>query len=636
MNRRPWTVRRWADALAVGLLLACALAAHGYSIGLGFWLDDHNHLEMCRDNGYLGLSRGNTFDWTGRIAHVWWAREEMTWSFFRPLTVALRVTGLALFGLDPLPFHVVHLASYLATLGLFFGLVRRCGCGPVTALTAGLFFTLHPSHAFTATWLASDCSVLVGLWSIAGFWLIDASARAGHRRPGLLAGVGAAYVLALSSRENGIMLGPLLILYDVVRVGVPWPTRPGPDPGVPSGRRRLAIYAGLAALGAAYLPIRTFCLGPVPLPRSPYYHWPWDAGFSSWLPYKLLSDAVCVPLGLPSVPIAEVPWLRSHPTAAVMGALVAVGLAVLILVPLRRSRAAWGILAGTALAAAPTALAFSAPYNYYSISSGWAVLVALWARQLWPTRPRVVVAFTAALCSSYLVGTWTGAWILSSAASVEHLVMEDVQSTAPSDYAPGARLYFINLPFFAAEVGPALRLATRRTDLEVYPLTFAPEVFLPCSPVLVEREGERTLRIRKLGAGWFSGTFGDLVHLGWFGASRSDLSSGPYTPLRAAGDLPFRVDVVRADHDGVSDLRFTFDHPLDDPRAHFFLGESGGCARPIRFGSGIGVALSPPTAVRPEDPVVLTPDRALDPLTKLSNRRLRRVQIAFNRLQSLF
>jgi hypothetical protein len=564
--RKP---RRW---LAPALLVACTLLLHGHGLTFGFWLDDHNHLELCRQYGYAGLARGNRFDWTGRIAHVWWAHAETGWAYFRPLTVALRVTLLRLFGLNPLPFHAVHLTLCTLSVLLLYRLLGCCGWGRAAAFTAGLFFTLHPTHAFTASWLANDGQVLVGLWTVLALGLMLRSGRAEHRRPGVLAGVFLCYVLAMLSRENGLMLGPMLVLFDSLRARRLLPSW-----------RRCVLYGGLALTGLAYLWVRHQCLESAPLPRSPYFHWPTEPGFFAWLPYKLLNDMLCLPLGLPFVPMTEVAWLQDRPLTTAAGVLALVALALLFVIPLWRSRAAWGLLAGMVLAAAPTLLVFSAAYNFYVVCAGWAVLLALWARRFWPVRPRLVGATLAALVGLYLAGWWAGTWTLQAAAAAERCVRQDVLATQPARYPPGTQLFFIDLPFFAAEVGPALRLEASRPDLAVYPLTFAPELFAPRQRVLMEQEDEHTLVLRRSAGEWFRGPFGEVVQLGWFGASRGDLPVGPLPLHPAAGQLPFRVEVVAADAEGVSALRFVFDRLLDDPHYRFFVGSPRHCAQLAHF-----------------------------------------------------
>jgi hypothetical protein len=612
------------------VLAGAVVVLDGHGLGLGFWFDDHNHLELGVEQGYRGLGSGNAFDWTGRIARVWWAAKPTGWAYFRPLTVALRVTLLRVSGLNPVPFHLVHLGTYAASVGLLYGLVRRCGAAPGAALTASLLCTLHPTHAFTAVWLANDGSVLVGLWTLLGLLAVEASARAGHGRRRWVAAAALCYALGLLSRENGIMLGPMLVLFDALRwwrpAGVslrrPWAV---PD------RRRLALYAILTLEGLVYLPVRGYFVRGAPLPRSPYFHWPTEPGFLSWLPYKLLNDAICLPLGLPFVPITDVAWWRGRPLAAAAAALGLLFLAVLMLVPLRRSRAAWGLVVGMVMAAAPTLLVFSAPYNYYVVAAGWAVLVALWSQRVGPSRPRLVAGVNLALAVGYLAGSWGAAWVLHSSASVERLVLHDVLRTDPGTYPPDTRLFFINMPFLAAEVGPAIRLASGRADLSVYPLTYASELFLPRGRVHVHQEDERTLLVTHPGQGWFRGPFGDLVQLGWFGASRSELSGGPVPIRPEAGPMPFRVELVRRDAEAVSALRFIFDDPLHDPRNRFFVGSQVRLARPQRF----GLPTAPAPSTRPASTSTSLHAPESIEMAERRIRRLRRMQRAFEAFESV-
>jgi hypothetical protein len=138
----------------------------------------------------------------------------------------------------------------------------------------------------------------------------------------------------------------------------------------------------------------------------------------------------------------------------------------------------------------------------------------------------------------------------------------------------GTRLFFVNLPVFAGQVGPALHMTTGRPDLQVYPLTLAPELFVPDKPLLIVQEDDHTLLVMTMAPGWFAGDFGEQVQLGWFGSSRAELHQGPFSPQAAAGPLPFRVRVVEASAQGITRLRFTFDVALDDPRYRFFVSSS--------------------------------------------------------------
>ena len=134
----------------------------------------------------------------------------------------------------------------------------------------------------------------------------------------------------------------------------------------------------------------------------------------------------------------------------------------------------------------------------------------------------------AMLAASYVVGLWAGSWMIHSAATAERLLREDVLAAAPANYPPGTRLFFVNMPFFALEVGPSLRLATGRPDLQVYPLTLAPQVFFPKSEVVVRQVDKHTLLLHATDQPFFHGQFGDKIQLGWFGARGSDLANRPF------------------------------------------------------------------------------------------------------------
>jgi len=598
------------DVLAAAGLVVCACLLHGHGLTLGFWFDDHNHLELCQRNGFTDLVNGNRFDWNNGIAHAWWAKKETGWAYFRPLTVAIRTGLFQLFGLDPLPFHILHLFIYSVTVALFYGLLRRCGWSMALSCFAVLFFILHPANCLTTPWLASDCTLLVGLFIVAGFWLFHASAQAGHSRPALLAGVFLCYALAMLSRENGIVLGPLLVLFDVLRrtqfSGSPLASAVTPGATALAGGERLngvrfaaMIYAALALEGVCFLLVRSWFLGEVPLPRTPYFHWPHEPGFFAWLPFKLLNEFVCLPLGLPLVPIVEVPWWQGHPLTTALAVTLLIVLGIKFFAPLKRSRLAWGIVAGIVIAQAPTMPVFSASYNYYLATAGWALLLATWVKHVWPARPHLVRTATGMLAASYLLGLWAGSWMIHSVATAERLLRSDVLATRPAAYPAGTKLFFINMPFFAMEAGPSLRLAANRPDLEVYPLTLAPQVFFPKSEVLVLQEDERTMLLTSTDVPLFAGKFGDMIQLGWFGAARGDLTKGAVQVPAEAGPMPFRVELVKADSQGITALRLIFDRPLDHPGYRFFIGSHRGLAQEVLFGARAHGSLVPVAVARP-------------------------------------
>jgi hypothetical protein len=620
------------DLGVIAVLVGLVGALHGHALSLGFWFDDHTHLELCRQNGFHHLAGGNRFDWTGHITHVWWAKQETGWAYFRPLTVALRVTLFQLFGLNAVPFHVIHLGVFAASVILLYGFLRHCGWRLGSSALVAFFLIIHPANAFTIPWLANDGPVLIGLWLISGLWLMRLSGRSRHRRLGILLSIGLCYALALLTRENGIVVGPLLVLFDVI-TAVYQARRGYAVPGEGIWKRRWTFYACLGLEGAVYLPVRAWLVTAAPSPRAPYFHWPTEPGFAAWLPCKILNGLLCLPLGLPFVPIVEVPWWQQHWMLLVTGALVLVALASVLVFPLRRSWFMWSVLGAILLAQSPTILAFSAPYNYYLATAGWAVLIVLWGGRWWPSHPRTVAMAGSAFAVWYLVGLWAGSWMLHSAATAEKIVRADVMATEPAHYPSGCRVFFLNMPFFAAESAPALRLATNRSDLEIYPLTFAPELFFPSSSTVVVQESRYAFSVYCGSRTLFGGPFGDDVELGWYGGHLKDIAMGMNQPDLAAGAMPFRVHITETGPDGIRSLRFFFDRPLTSPDYRFFLGSSEGLAREIHFEADVCARGGSIISAEP-DPLVYRQGKRGAPLAADFDR-LRRMQMACDRLFKL-
>ena len=266
---------RRMDLLATLVLVLCVWALHGHGLTLGFWFDDHNHLELCRKNGFSDLAGGNRFDWTGHITHVWWAQKGNRLGLLSPSDGGdARSSSFDAFGLNPLPFHVVHLTLFSLSVVLFYGLLRRCGWGPPRVLArrdcSSSCIPPTPSRRPGSPTTAPS-------WSGCGCWwgCGCCTPRRGRAIAGSTCWPASSCVtpLALLSRENGVMVGPLLLLFDFVGAR-------RLDGGRTDGRDGAATRRGsgaapctpaLALEGLAFLPFRAWSLGAVPLPRSPVF-----------------------------------------------------------------------------------------------------------------------------------------------------------------------------------------------------------------------------------------------------------------------------------------------------------------------------------------------------------------------------
>lgn len=130
--------------------------------------------------------------------------------FFRPLILTTYFVTHRIAGLTPWPYHLTNLLLHLLNGLLAVGVARVWfGLRPWAALAAGLVFVLHPAQTESVAWIAGRTDVLAatglfGALLLTWRWL---------RRPSLalLTGVLALYHVALLSKENALILAPLLV-----------------------------------------------------------------------------------------------------------------------------------------------------------------------------------------------------------------------------------------------------------------------------------------------------------------------------------------------------------------------------------------------------------------------------------------
>lgn len=148
-------------------------------------------------------------------------------------------------------FHLTNIVIHaIAVLLLFRILALLCGSWK-PALPAALIFAVHPVHTEAVTWISGRTDSLACVFYLAAglFWI--QFARKGSRwRLGLL---GLFYAAALLCKEMAVTFPVAVILYDLT-VG---------RNGAPPLKKRLLIYAGLAALTAVFLVWREIALSHV-------------------------------------------------------------------------------------------------------------------------------------------------------------------------------------------------------------------------------------------------------------------------------------------------------------------------------------------------------------------------------------
>jgi len=220
--------------LAVVLVLGVVLFLP--SMGNGFMADDWFQIAMIEDVEFLPdrepldlftfvADRDASFTTTQGKFLPWWASDDFTASFFRPLTALTHHLDHRVFGRLPSGHHATSLALWAL---LLFVVVRffetaasDSGRGPTVVFLAGLLYALDDAHVWNIGWLANRNALLcVGFGTLA-LWLHHL-----HRRDGsylALLGSLAAYVFALLSGEAGISVVMWVVAYELcLGVGGRW------------------------------------------------------------------------------------------------------------------------------------------------------------------------------------------------------------------------------------------------------------------------------------------------------------------------------------------------------------------------------------------------------------------------------
>ena len=132
-------------------------------------------------------------------------------AYYRPIINVTYSIDYALWGLSASGFRTTNLFLHLFCCFVFFNFIQYLVIDRSAAFWATLIFALHPVNTESVSWIGSRDNILVALFSISSLFLYIKSWEDGSRLKRISSV--SAFVLAVLSKEMGLMVLPLFFLY---------------------------------------------------------------------------------------------------------------------------------------------------------------------------------------------------------------------------------------------------------------------------------------------------------------------------------------------------------------------------------------------------------------------------------------
>lgn len=270
-SRRPST----SMLLPYAALVCLTLVAYANALFTGFALD--SRMLVLGDPRIRQLNAstlGSIFQHT-----YWWPNGEA--GLYRPLTTFSYLFNYTILGNaeNPAGYHVLNVLLHVANVLLVFRLARKLLAGWAslqTCVVIAALWAVHPVLTESVTNVAGRADLLAALGVLCGLLMyIQACETIGAPRVWWLVGLGVSTGLCVLSKENGVILPALLVLYELS-------VRADTKPARTAGRRMLlwGICATLPAI-AIMAALRTLALSKSSPAEWPYVDNP-IVGASFW------------------------------------------------------------------------------------------------------------------------------------------------------------------------------------------------------------------------------------------------------------------------------------------------------------------------------------------------------------------
>jgi tetratricopeptide (TPR) repeat protein len=247
-----------------------------------------------------------------------WAFRGVQGNYYRPIQFLVYIALHATFGYSATAFHFFMLLLHVANTLLVYRLAERLVANTRVAAAAAALFAVHPIHTETVDWVAALPDLLLTTIVIFAVWTFIR--RDGPPAAAWIVAYCGLYLLALMTKETGIMLLPLFVGYDWI--------------GARSLRRHSPLYTAMAATLAIYVAARWSALGGLAPAQQTFHHLtPAEFAFSAVTVAGEYLAKLIVPAGLNYFHIfTPTRGLR----LALLGSMLAIGAAAALAVAVRR------------------------------------------------------------------------------------------------------------------------------------------------------------------------------------------------------------------------------------------------------------------------------------------------------------
>src|SRR5438067_5319861 len=207
-SARMEAARRQAWLIGLGVMVALVVVCYAFAMN-AYWVGDDFNYVRPKDWGAVL----NFFNPVGRAQ-------------FRPLTWNTWALDFALFGVDPLGWHLTRLVQHIWNAIVAALLLRAITGKPDFALLAATLFALHPAQPETVTWLGGQADASFAMAWLPALWLFVRWRQGAGKGRVLWVVAGVLSFISMFGKEAAVTL-PIMSLWIDLLFGRAWARWPG-------------------------------------------------------------------------------------------------------------------------------------------------------------------------------------------------------------------------------------------------------------------------------------------------------------------------------------------------------------------------------------------------------------------------